>query len=195
MLSTSRKRSKYHLCKTRSELNSEAKQKTHFTPTEKVGAPSIGLFATLGWQLKNLRPIQNASPQTLSKAFLECNRRLQALGALGEKIDNYGRVLVPKILRVFPDEIVKKWIIHTKRQSVSEGNVTKIMEFLSNEVEGALTALKTKGDTVMAYLPPTTSFHVNTKRTSGPKKNNHIPFVNRQTIGLRNVKLYDKLSS
>ncbi|GFR23882.1 hypothetical protein TNCT_159201 [Trichonephila clavata] len=89
----------------------------------------------------------------------------------------------------FLTNLLKNGIIHAKRESLSEGNVTKIMEFLSNEVEGALTVLKTKGDTVMASLPPTTSFHVNTKRTSGPKKNNHIPFVNRQTIGLRNVKL------
>ncbi|GFR33119.1 integrase catalytic domain-containing protein [Trichonephila clavata] len=51
-----------------------------------------------------------------------------------------------------------------------------MMKFLSDEVQGALTALKTKGDTVMASLPPTTAFYVNTKRGYGPKKNNYIPF-------------------
>ncbi|GFY09978.1 hypothetical protein TNCV_3699391 [Trichonephila clavipes] len=74
----------------------------------------------------------------------------------------------------FPDEIAKKWIIHAERES--EGNITKLMDFLSKEVEGALTALKIKGDTVMVSLPPTTAFYVNTKRTSGQKKNNHTPF-------------------
>ncbi|GFV30751.1 integrase catalytic domain-containing protein [Trichonephila clavipes] len=71
-------------------------------------------------------PIQNAIPQTLSGEFIECNMQLQALAALGEKTDNYGRVLVPKILRVLPDDIVTKWIIRAKREFLSEGNITKM---------------------------------------------------------------------
>ncbi|GFQ69850.1 hypothetical protein TNCT_83201 [Trichonephila clavata] len=47
---------------------------------------------------------------------------------------------------------------------------------MKKKVERALTFLKTKGDTVMASLLPTTAFHVSAKLTSGPMKNNHIPF-------------------
>ncbi|GFY58866.1 hypothetical protein TNIN_469801 [Trichonephila inaurata madagascariensis] len=74
----------------------------------------------------------------------------QAVSALGDN-NNYGRV--PKILRFFPDEIVKKRIIHTKRDLLSEGNITKMMKFLFDEVEKALAALKIKGGTVWHRYP------------------------------------------
>ncbi|GFY49133.1 hypothetical protein TNIN_359161 [Trichonephila inaurata madagascariensis] len=61
-----------------------------------------------------------------------------------------------------------------------------MIEVLSVEVEGSLTALKIKRDTVMASLPPTTALHVITKRTFVLKKKMilhlFVPFGNRQAI-------------
>jgi hypothetical protein len=65
--------------------------------------------------LEDLKPIRSATPELLYTTYVECSRRLQALRALGENIDSYGRILAPKILRAFPDDICQRWIIHTKR--------------------------------------------------------------------------------
>ncbi|GFY38657.1 hypothetical protein TNIN_499811 [Trichonephila inaurata madagascariensis] len=63
------------------------------------------------------------------------------------------------------------------KESLSEGNTTKMMELWCEEVEGALTDFKIKEDTAMLPLFLTiTPSHVNTKRTSTLKKNNHTPF-------------------
>ena len=66
--------------------------------------------------LEDLKPIRSTTPELLNTTYVECNRRLQALRALGENIDNYGRILAPKILRAFPDDIRRRWIIHAKRE-------------------------------------------------------------------------------
>ena len=71
------------------------------------------------------------------------------LRALGEDINGYGRELIPKILRAFPTEICQRWIVHVKRQGLSEGDILKLMEFLVEEVDGALTAQKICGDTLI----------------------------------------------
>ena len=65
----------------------------------------------------------------MNATYIECNRRIQALRAMGEDVKAYGRVLVPKILRAFPDDICRRWIIQVKREGHSEGDV-KLMEFL-----------------------------------------------------------------
>ncbi|KAF8769850.1 Protein P like protein [Argiope bruennichi] len=76
--------------------------------------------------LENLTPIQNPSPTSLNEVFIECNRRLQALRALGE------------------DE----------------------------EVEGALTTLKIRGEQSVQYdfKPSTAKLYVNSKNTTPVKK-------------------------
>jgi hypothetical protein len=51
--------------------------------------------------LEDLKPIRSVTPELLNTTYVECNRRLQALRALGENIDNYGRILAPKILWEF----------------------------------------------------------------------------------------------
>ena len=71
----------------------------------------------------------------MNTTYVECNRRLQALRALGENTDNFGRILAPKILRAFPDHICRRWIIHAKREQLSEGDITKLMAFWNEEVE------------------------------------------------------------
>ena len=96
--------------------------------------------------LEDLKPIRSATPELLNTTYIECNRRLQALRALGENIDNYSRILEPKILRAFPDNICRRWIIHAKREQLSEGDITKLMTLLNGEVEGAIISRKIRGD-------------------------------------------------
>jgi hypothetical protein len=43
--------------------------------------------------LQDLQPAQSDSPQVLNCTYVECHRRMQALKALRENIDVYGRVL------------------------------------------------------------------------------------------------------
>ncbi|GBN55039.1 hypothetical protein AVEN_138555-1 [Araneus ventricosus] len=116
--------------------------------------------------------------------WVECNRRLQALTALGENINAYVRILTPKILRTFPD-VCRRWIIHAKREKISESGIAKLREFLSEEVEGALTTLKIKGEQTDEFcaLPCTAAFNVNSKTRYKPdnyskKPTPFCPFCN-----------------
>lgn len=122
--------------------------------------------------LENLTPIRNPSPTSLNEVYIECNRRLQALRALGEDVDAYGRVLTPKILRVFPDDICRRWIIYAKRQEIAEGNITRLIQFLSEEVEGAITTNKIKGSFAPDYPLKSSleNFNVHSKAVSRDKK-------------------------
>jgi len=87
---------------------------------------------------------QNLPHQT-NITFIECHRHIQALRALGEDVNGYGRMLIPKILCAFPPEICQRWIVHVKRQDLSGGDILKLMEFLGGEVDGVLTAQKICG--------------------------------------------------
>jgi hypothetical protein len=123
--------------------------------------------------LEDLKPIRSATPDLLNSTYVECNRRLQALQALGENVDSCGRILAPKILRAFPVDICQRWIIHAKREQLSEGDITKLMAFLNEEVEGAITTQKNRGDVTGTDTPilTTAAFHVNTRSTKPP---NHL---------------------
>ncbi|GFU01734.1 integrase catalytic domain-containing protein [Nephila pilipes] len=79
----------------------------------------------------------------LNDLYIECNRKLQALNALGENTEAYGRILAPKIIRAFPTEICCRWIIYVKREKLAEENITtRLMQFLAEEVEGSVEAQK-----------------------------------------------------
>ncbi|GFT83767.1 integrase catalytic domain-containing protein [Nephila pilipes] len=95
--------------------------------------------------LENLKPVQDPSPMELNDLYIECNRKLQALNALGENTEAYGRILAPKIIRAFPTEICCRWIIYAKREKLAEGNITRLMQFLAEEVEGSVEAQKIRG--------------------------------------------------
>ncbi|GFU11749.1 integrase catalytic domain-containing protein [Nephila pilipes] len=95
--------------------------------------------------LENLKPVQDPSPMELNYLYIDCNRRLQALNALGENTEAYGRILAPKIIRAFPTEICCRWIIYAKREKLAEGNITRLMQFLAEEVEGSVEAQKIRG--------------------------------------------------
>ncbi|GBM23632.1 hypothetical protein AVEN_117384-1 [Araneus ventricosus] len=131
--------------------------------------------------LENITPVSNPTPLSLNNIFIERNRRLQALTALVEDINAYGRVLTPKILCAFPDDVCRRWIIHAKREKISKSDISKLREFLSEEVEGALTTLKIKGKPTDEFcaLPSTAAFNVNSKTQYKPKKPTPFcPFCN-----------------
>jgi len=71
--------------------------------------------------LEGLPPSTSATPEELNTTFIECHLRIQALRALGEDVDGYGRVLVPKILRDFTTEFCRRWIVHVKRHFKADG--------------------------------------------------------------------------
>ncbi|GFT01871.1 integrase catalytic domain-containing protein [Nephila pilipes] len=95
--------------------------------------------------LENLKTVQDPSPMELNDLYIECNRRLQALKALGENTEAYGRILVPKIIRAFLKEMYCHWIIYAKREKLAEGSITRLMQFLAEEVEGSVEAQKIRG--------------------------------------------------
>jgi hypothetical protein len=46
--------------------------------------------------LENIQPIQCPTSDALNSVFIECHWRIQALRALGEDVNGYGRVIAPK---------------------------------------------------------------------------------------------------
>jgi len=129
--------------------------------------------------LEEVTPIRFASAETLNTMYIQCNRRIQAVRALGKDVKAYGRLLVPKILSAFPDDICRRWIIQVKREGHSEGDVVKLMGFLGEEVDGALTVQKIRGDTSPAsnFTPTAATLHVRSKSGSISRKSRSVePF-------------------
>ena len=58
--------------------------------------------------LEGLPPAKSATTDELNITFIEGQRRVQALRALGEDVNGYGRVLIPKITRAIPPEICQQ---------------------------------------------------------------------------------------
>ncbi|KAJ4437471.1 hypothetical protein ANN_17615 [Periplaneta americana] len=126
--------------------------------------------------LEDVKPIRIATPDALNTTYIECHRRMQALRALGEDVNGYGRIVAPKILRAFPDDICRRWIIHVKRENLSEGDILKLMEFLGEEVDAALTTQKIRGDAFSStYIPTTATLRVDTKTGSRSRKSRSTP--------------------
>jgi hypothetical protein len=121
--------------------------------------------------LEEVTPIRFASVEALNTMYIECNRRIQALQALGD-VKAYGRVLVPKILRAFPDDICRRWIIQVKREGHSEGDVVQLLKFLGEEVNGALTAQKIHGEPSLAssLIPTAATLQVRSKSGSTSRR-------------------------
>lgn len=114
--------------------------------------------------LEGLKPTYSASPEELNDTFIECQRRIHALAALGEDVDVYGRILAPKLLRAFPEDICRRWLIHSKRINVPEHCLTQLLNFLNEEVQGALDTQKIRGDTLRtSYTPTAAALHVSFK--------------------------------
>ena len=94
---------------------------------------------------------------------------------MGEDVNGYGRLLIPKILCAFPSEICQRWIVHVKRQGLSEEGILKLMEFLGEEVNRVLTAQKIRGDTLdhPNYIPSAAVLHVNRNQSKSGRKDRH----------------------
>jgi hypothetical protein len=122
--------------------------------------------------LDDVKPVRSPTPEALNSTFIECNRRIQALQALGEDVGKYGRILAPKILRAFPDDICRRWIIHAKRGNLQEGDILKLMSFLSEEVEGVLTTQKIRGEFLNStdFTATTAAFHIHARQTKLHRK-------------------------
>jgi hypothetical protein len=92
----------------------------------------------------------------------------------------YGRVLARKILRAFPDDLCRSWLIHSKRENMAESNISVLMTFLNEEVKGALTAGKIRGEVSFYFdLTPTAAtlhVHSNQKRCERKTKKPTEPF-------------------
>ena len=79
------------------------------------------------------------------------------------------------MLRAFPSEICQRWIVLVKRQDLSEGDILKLMEFLGEEVDGALAAQKICGETLdhPNYIPSAAALHVNCIHSKSGLKDTH----------------------
>ncbi|GFS57409.1 integrase catalytic domain-containing protein [Nephila pilipes] len=77
--------------------------------------------------------------------------RLQALDALGEITQLFGRILPTKILRAFPQDICRNWVVYAKRQSLAESEITKLMKFVAEKIEGEVVASNNKVLIVSEY--------------------------------------------
>jgi hypothetical protein len=102
-------------------VSAETYEKTKRILHTKYGDKNRIIQAQLDY-IEDLKPIRSATAELLNTTYVECNRRLQALRALGKNIDNYGRILAPKILRAFPDDLCRRWISHANREQLSEGD-------------------------------------------------------------------------
>ena len=122
--------------------------------------------------LEDVAPINYATLEALNWTYIDCNLRIQALRALGENVNGYGRVLAPKILSAFPDDICRRWIVHAKREGISEGDILQLMAFLGQEVDGALTTQKIRGESSSSsgYPPTAATLYVNAKSVRTTRK-------------------------
>ncbi|GFT29828.1 integrase catalytic domain-containing protein [Nephila pilipes] len=122
--------------------------------------------------LENLTPTKNPSPSVLYEIYINCNRRLRALDALGEN-GIYGRILAPKILRAFPRDICRNWVVYFKRENLAEGDITKLMKFLAEEVEEVVAAnnIKYLLDSEYSITSSLDKFNVRSKPVTKGKKN------------------------
>ncbi|GFT35722.1 integrase catalytic domain-containing protein [Nephila pilipes] len=130
--------------------------------------------------LEHLTPIKNPSPSALNELYIDCNRRLRVLDALGENTQLYGRILTPKILRAFPHDICRNWFVYAKRENLAEGDIIKLMKSLAEVVEGAVAKNIIKGLLVSEYSIKSSleNFNVRSKPvTKGKKKLTLLPFL------------------
>ena len=121
--------------------------------------------------LEDIKPIKYTTPEALNSTHIDCNQRIQVLSTLGEDVNRYHRLLVLKILRTFPDDICRCWIVHAKREGISEGDILQLMAFLGEEVDGALTTQKIRGESssLSGYTSTAATLHLNAK-SAGPAR-------------------------
>ena len=131
--------------------------------------------------LEDVKPIKYANPEALNSTYIDCKRRIQAIRVLGEDVNVYGRVPAPKVLRVFLDDICRRWIVHAKRKGIPEGDILQLMEFLGEKVDGALTMQKSRGGSCSLcgypYTAATLHVHAKSAGPAGKPRKNRKRFV------------------
>jgi hypothetical protein len=127
--------------------------------------------------LEDVKPIRYVTPEALNSTYIDCNQRIPALRALGQDVNVYGRVLAPKVLHAFPDDICRRWIVHSKREGISEGDILQLMAFLGEEVDGALTTQKIRGESssLSDYTSTAATLHVHANSGGAAQKNTKRP--------------------
>jgi len=115
--------------------------------------------------LDAMQPAQPDSPEELNVTYVECLRRIQALKALRENTDAYERVLAPKLLCAFPSDICCHWHVHAKREGIPESSITRLLEYLNEEVDGAINTQKIRGEAfpAPAFVPTAAAFQVSAR--------------------------------
>ncbi|KAJ4427073.1 hypothetical protein ANN_24688 [Periplaneta americana] len=106
--------------------------------------------------LENVKPIRIATPEALNTTYIECHRRVQALEH-SEKMstDMEGS---------------------SRLKYCEQGDILKLMEFLGEEVDGALTTQKIRGDAFSsASIPSTATLRVDSKTGSRSRKSRSAP--------------------
>ena len=128
--------------------------------------------------LDDVKPIQYVTPEALNSTYIDCNRRIQALCALGD-VNGYGSPRTENS-SCFSDDICRRWIVHAKREGISEGEILQLMAFLGEKVDGTLTTRKIRGESsgLSSYTPTAATFHVHAKSATPPRKSTkwHEPF-------------------
>jgi hypothetical protein len=126
--------------------------------------------------LEDVKPIKYATPEALNSTYIDCNQRIQA----------------PKVLGAFPDDICRRWIVHAKREGISEGDILQLMAFLGEEVDGALTTQKIRGESssLSGYTSTAPTLHIHTKSVGVAQKNTKtwnrfVHFAIPAAIGLK----------
>ena len=149
----------------------EATKKTLLT---KYGSKDRIIQAHIDY-LESITPLSDPSPQAMNDLLIDCNSRVQALRALGEDVDGYGRLLTPKILRAFPDIICQQWIAYAKRHSYPDMNLPKLLEFLEIEIDSSLTTARIKGEALVSHpdmelTASTSTFAIAAKKSAPNQK-------------------------
>ena len=71
----------------------------------------------------------------------------------------------------------RRWIVHAKREGISEGDILQLMAFLGEEVDGALTTQKIRGESssLSRYASTAATLHVHAKSLGAAQKNKKRP--------------------
>lgn len=71
----------------------------------------------------------------------------------------------------------RRWIVHTKWEDISKEDILQLLDYLFEEVVGALTTEKTlcESSSSSGYTSTATTLHVHTKSLGPPRKNTQQP--------------------
>ena len=113
--------------------------------------------------LEDVNPIKYATSEALNLTYIDCNRRIQVLFALGENVNGCGRVLARNVLPVFPDDMSP---LDRSGQAVGNfGRGRPPINILGEEVDGDLTTQKIRCEfsSLSGYPSTAATLHAHAK--------------------------------